>query len=282
MWRWPVMILAVAGVALSAASAQTVKNARMTYGAVGAARYGATRADDKYLPGEIMLLAFDIDGLKVNSKLGTASWEGEWEVLDANRKPLAKGAQKIPAQDVLLQLGGTTVPADVFVEMPAKGTAGTYFLKLTVTDRLAKVSKPYEHEFKLAKADDFGIVGLTAPAFGICGTQLPITFAVVNTPLRDKDGDKKKGELKGLPRVDLTMRVFEAGGKTEVGLPMRINWPQELPERTQKKGDRIYIPAQFSVYLNRPGRFRAEVEVQDHIKGQKLKVDVPFTVLDLK
>jgi hypothetical protein len=277
MWRLPAMVMVVAAWGLNAVSGQDVKNVRMTYGVQGAANYGATRTNDKFLPGETLLLAYDIAGLSVSKKLQTASWEGSWEILDANKKKFGKAGAAIPAQDVVVQLGGNSVPGQLFVEMP-KVAAGTYYVKLTLTDRMAKQSKEYLHKFEIGKADEFGFFGLTAPAFGVTGTQLPISFGVANTPVWDKETDKKKGLFKKAPRVDITMRVFDAGNRTELGLPMRINWPLELPEIFRKE----LIPAQFSIYLNRPGRFRAEIEAHDHITDKKLKVEVPFTVLDLK
>src|SRR5437879_2024847 len=106
MRRLSAIILALAAWGMGMAPAQSVKNVRMTYGPVGATRVGATRTDDKFLPEELLLLAYDIEGLKMDPKTGVASWEGAWEILDARGKKLPKSGDIIPTQNVLLQLGG--------------------------------------------------------------------------------------------------------------------------------------------------------------------------------
>jgi hypothetical protein len=270
MWRLFALALPMAVLCAGQATSQSIKNVRMMYGP-----YGAVRTTDKFLPRDVLFLSYEVDGLKLEKKTTKASWEWQWEVLDSKKKPI-KAPQKVPPQEALLQLGGHSVPGDLVLEMPDKGDPGRYYVKVSVRDRNSKTSASIEHKFDLGTEKEFGIWRLTAPGFGVPGAHYPISFGVVNAPVWGANADKKKGQIEKLPEIDISMRIYE--GKTEVATPVFIQWPAQLPGNATKD----LIPAELSIYLNRPGRFVADLEVHEKVKGSKIKVALPFTVLDLK
>ncbi len=258
MWRRIfVSMLALATWLAAPAQALELKNIRMAYGAGG-----APRTDNKFLPGDIMLVTYDIDGLTVD-KAGKVSYEGVMEIFDSKKTRIS--SKNIPLQEVVLQLGGNSIPGDLTVTMGSDQPPGIYTVKLTVTDKVAKKSAPLTRQFELLKTG-YGIIRLGAPAYGVPGQHYPLAFFLVNSPL-----DKKTK----LPMADIIMRVFEEGKKGEAARPVVTSLPAQLPADV----DVQIIPVQFSIYLNRPGRFTVEIEVQERLTNKKLKVPLPLTVI---
>src|SRR4051794_21522126 len=97
---------ALTALLLAAPPTFSVNNVRMTY-----RDHGSTRTDNKFLPGDIFVLSFDMEGLKANDS-GEVAYTMHMEVLDKVGKSLSP--YPTARNVVTLPLGGNRVPGFVF------------------------------------------------------------------------------------------------------------------------------------------------------------------------
>lgn len=261
-----VKLLSVACVALlsipGVSTALEFKNIRPCYGTP----LGATRQDTKLVPGDVLFITFDIDGLMLDDKTGKANYTTTFEVLDPAKKTTVK--KEMPNQPAA-QLGGTRMPGVMFVETTPTMAAGKYAVRLTVTDKLAKESKSFVYDYELLPAE-FGTVGVLAPGIGFPGQNYVANFALVNMGL-----DKKKQ-----PLVDVMMRVLDESGTKEVAKPIYSSLPKDLPDDANLEKEN-FVAMQFPVYLNRVGTFVVEINAADKTSNKKLQIRYTLTVVDV-
>src|SRR5215475_7487260 len=82
-----------------------ISNVRPCYGYP----LGATRHETKLIPGDILFISFDIDGLKFDEKTGRANYLMKFELLDSKEKVFF---QEEKAHNPLPGVGGTRMPAE--------------------------------------------------------------------------------------------------------------------------------------------------------------------------
>src|SRR5947209_6152352 len=126
--------------ALAFAPAQgelTVTNIRPTHGLFGPTRKDAD--DLKLLAGEVLLISFDIEGLKVASD-GEVDYSVGMEVINNkdNKVLFKKEPEELKAANLL---GTSRQPAFASVEIGTDTPPGEYTLTALVTDRAGKASK---------------------------------------------------------------------------------------------------------------------------------------------
>src|SRR5262249_50283509 len=107
-------------------------NVRMTVGELGPARDG-----NKLLPGDVMFIAYDIDGLTISEE-GIARYSMAMEVTDAAGKLIFK--QDPRELEDFVPLRGNRIPARAFITVGLDQPAGNYGCKITVTDPKTKAS----------------------------------------------------------------------------------------------------------------------------------------------
>ena len=146
----------------SLAPALEIKNVRPSFGPMG-----ARRDETKFLPGDVLWINYDIEGLTFDEKTGKANYETKLEFLDD--KGTVKFERKTP-NEVTADLGGTRMPGDLHVIMGQNLPDGKYTVKLTVLDKLAKVSKSIVYPIQVLPPA-FGFVAVMAPAVGLPGQQ---------------------------------------------------------------------------------------------------------------
>ena len=240
-------------------------NVRPTYGVLG-----AVRPNLKYLPGDQVFIAYDIENIKV-STTGKVLYGMSMKVEDSKKKVWfeQKGEQeKIQAEN---SLGGTRVPAFANVNIGLNQPPGDYTLRVTVTDRAAKTSKELVQKFTVM-SPAFGIVRLTtsldekdqlpAPMIGVPGQLVYVNFATVGF------GRNAKKQ----PSMSLTMTVLDEKGKPTLTKPA-TGEVDDVPEKVPA------VPMQFPISLNRPGRFTVELKATDNVSKKTSKVTFPLTVL---
>src|SRR5262245_12669859 len=160
-WRASVVFL---GLLLpGAAAALEIQNVRPAYGVLG-----ATRLDNKFLPGDVLMIHFDIEGLKVNDKTGTVRYYSELEFFDSKKKRISQ--QKNEIQELQPDLGGTRIPSDLNAIMGKDQPPGKYTLKWTIHDVYGKTSASREYAFELLPVG-YGVIQALSPAFGVPGSQ---------------------------------------------------------------------------------------------------------------
>ena len=241
-------------------------NARVTFGALG-----PTRENLKYLPGDLLFVTFDIQGISADPG-GKVLYGIATEVTDGSGKSWFKS----PAQDreAVMALGGNQLPAMAQVSIGLQQPAGDYTLKITVTDRTTSKSQALTQKFEVLKPD-FGLVRLGASAdsdgqvpagVSLVGHSLWITGAVV--------GFKRGGS--GQPDVAVELKITDADGKPTMAKPFGGSINKDVPAKDMS------LPVQFHVALNRPGKFTLELKATDQIAGKTVTQSFPITVHAVK
>jgi len=259
--------------AMSLAPAQggqlTLTNDRITYGGY----VGATRPNNKFLPGDMFYLSFDIENVKVDNN-GEVLYSMGMEVVDSKGKTIfGKKPEDLKAVNTL---GGTRVPAVANVFCGFDQQPGEYTVKLTVKDRVAKTEKTIEKKFEIQKLE-FGIVQpwlsfdrdgqILAPAVNVASQWVHVNFGIVGF---DRDKTKKQ------PSVGVEMRVLDENGKPVLTKPFIGEAPKEV------QADVKLLPMQLLLALNRPGKFTIELEATDRNSKKTAKLVYPIQVLEAK
>jgi len=237
-----------------------IKNARLLYGLVG-----AERPNNKFLPGDYLYMTFDIEGVETDPKTGLARYLIVFRVDDSRGKLLLK---KETPTEVLPSLGGNRLPGVMDLQIDRKQAPGKYYIKLEIQDRVGKTAKEFNYEFEVLPPG-FGLVGVTAPTLGLPGQNYAVSFALVDSPL---DSSKK-------PKVEITMKVLDESRKDVMKQVVSI-LPRDLPPELDLQKDNV-VPMQFPIYLNRPGRFNIEIDINESTVGQVRQLRIPLTVLDV-
>src|SRR5579875_326455 len=210
--------------ALSSAPAQggqlELKNPRFTYGILG-----QERKDSTFLPGDMVVLSFDIEGLKTKDD-GTAQYSMSMKLFNhkKNKYVFEKDPQELT---VVNSLGGTHQPAWALTNFFTDSDPGDYTIRVEVKDILGNATaKPLERKLTVNKLE-FGIVrpGLVyldlnenqvgaapalAPPLAVPGQNLMLHFTTV--------GFTEAGE-KNEPKVSVQVEIQDESGKPVVKNP---------------------------------------------------------------
>jgi len=243
------------------ARALELKNVRPSYGPLGAERKGT-----KLLPGDVMFMTYEIDGLKFDDKTGKARFETTLEFLQDGKKD-ALFVNGPVATEITPQLGGTRIPGDVHVIIGPNRDPGKYTIKLTVTDKIAKDTKSFTYPVEVV-AKDFGFVGVNAPTVGFPGQHYMASFGLVGMDL-----DKKNK-----PNVEVVIKVLENGKPATT--PVSILLPRDLPDGIEL-AKANFVPLSYPLYLNRAGHFTFEITATDKSANKTATLRFPLTVLDV-
>ena len=248
----------------SLAPAVDIKNIRPCY-----APFGATRYDLNLLPGDVLFITYDLEGLMTDAKSGKTNYETTLELIDDPSQKTPKVLyKKVTPNEVVPQLGGGRMPGDLHVIMGAAQAAGKYGVRLTVHDKLAKEAKSFTYPFTVVP-QTFGFVGVSAPAMGFPGQHYVTGFGVVNLAM-----DAKKQ-----PNVEITIKILDEKNK-EVAPAVKIELPRDMPEGINLV-EANFVPLQYPIYLNRPGRFTIDIQAHDKYGNKKTELRYQVTVLDV-
>jgi hypothetical protein len=261
---FPTLALAAA---LSLAPAQngalTISNDRLTFGGA----LGPTRPDNKYQPGDLFLLAFDIENLTVD-KEGKVGYQIAMEITDAKGKSVYSTKD---GQGAYLPLGGTKLPSSAFAPLaPEYYPPGTYTCRISIVDQATKAAKELTKKFDVVPAA-FGIVNLVAsndqqallhsPFGGYVGQLLWLNFNVVQFARDDKTKE---------PDVSVELRVLE-GGSPVTKQPQALHYTRLTRGVTE-------IANQMVVPFNRAGKFTVEIKAECNVTKKTSTVTIPLTV----
>lgn len=231
--------------------------------------YGSLRGDARWVPGELISLAFDIGGLQpsaegryrftVNLVLEDASGKAVFAD-DADATPLAGGAGKVRH----------------FVQLPTglDQAPGRFKLKLAVQDRVAKRTATATQDLTLA-APEFALVRpqcsldpfgqVPAPAVGVVGQTLHFNWAAVH--------------FKTNPQADAGSRV-----RVEVAVVDGDQRPTgrkpSVTEFTNLESSQRVLPLRYEFPLERPGQFKIVVKATDVVAGKSAELILPVWVAD--
>jgi len=240
-----------------------VNNVRFTYRDLG-----PTRTDGRFLPGDVVHIAFDIDGLRMTDD-GKVVYSMGMEVLDKVGKAVFSAPPS--KSELVLPLGGAKLPAHVYIAVDPTLPPGTYTCRVTVADVAANATRTIEKKFD-ALAPDFGVVAMMVSSddramipsgtAGVVGQTVFVNFALVNF---GRDATKK-------PNAAVEFRVLDESGRPTVGRPVPIALPRDVPERDQ------FVPFQIPLALSREGSYTMEIKAADKVTGKTAALTVPLKV----
>lgn len=267
MWK-TLALLVVAALPSARGDSLSIGNERLTYGF-----HGPTRADGKFLPGDLIVLAFDLNDITFDAD-GTASFSTAVEVTSEGKSLFKQAPRKSTARNFL---GGKSLPSEAFLRIPPDFAAGTYTISVTVEDTATKARKTMLKKVEVLPAA-FGLVQVgtsadpeghlpTAPV-GTLGSSLFINYAVVGFG-RDKTAEK-------LPHITVSLRILDEGGKSTMAKALTGKAREGIA------ADLKVIPMQSAVTLNRVGRFTVELTATCEVSGKKSKLSFPIKVTTLE
>jgi hypothetical protein len=252
---------------MTLAPAQTsldLKNVRTTHGIMG-----ETRKTDKLLPGDVLVVAFDIEGLKVKED-GRVFYSMGMEL---TKKGKAKAEFKRDPQDLEAEnsLGGTTLPAFALSVIGTDSTPGEYNLKVTVKDRLAKTEKVLNKTFEVLPLK-LGFVqtrltnsaGDPVPPVAVPGQRVYVHCALVGFKLgKDK-----------LPNVTFEMVILDDQGKPTVPKSFKGTITTDVKATP---GMMTFVPRGLD--LNRSGKYKIVIKAKDNNSGDSTEQTLNLRVL---
>lgn len=246
-----------------------LNNVRMTVGELG-----PTRKDSKLLPGDVLFIGYDIDGLTIDAD-GTAKYTMAMEVTDASGKAIFKQDPREMADFVPLR--GNRLPARAFITIGLDQEPGAYSCKITVTDPKTKASNSLSLKFEVLKRE-FGIVavytthdergGLSAPTTGVVGQTIFIQFSVASF---QRDTKTKQ------PNVEFQFDVLDEKGQATLGQPKKHIQDAMSPNQVEEKDGAFGM--RFPLFMSRPGKFTVRVTATDKVANKKSSYDLPVTIL---
>jgi hypothetical protein len=240
-------------------------NLHITYGL-----QGPTRESKKFLPGDPVFLAFDIDGITIG-KDGKVVYTMGLEVTDKAGKSWHKVD---PTERVeFAPLGGRKMPGRAFVTLGVDAPPGEYTVKLTTIDTATKATGSFEYKFEVVKTD-LGIIGVYAsqdpegktPAHttGFVGGSVWVQFAAT--------GFKRDEKKKNQPDLRFEMTTVDEKGTPTMTSPLTVD--------VNALEDKFPIcPMRFNLPLTRTGKFAAKLTVTDRVANKTSTFDLPIQVL---
>ena len=238
-------------------------NVRFTYGELG-----PTRAAAKFLPGDVVFVGFDIDGLTIGPD-GLTKYTMGLEVTDAAGKAVLK--QDPQEFTGLIPLRGNRVPISAAIRLTEGYEAGTFTCKVTAKDVKTNAAGTLTTKFEVLKKD-FGLVAvqtthdprmeLASPTIGVPGQTVFVWMNVVGF---QRDAKTKQ------PNIEVEFALLDDKGQPTLGQPMK---------RVQDTGvDAEAVRIFFPLYMSRPGKFTLRVTATDKVSNKKVTFDLPVTVL---
>jgi hypothetical protein len=271
---FPALTLAAA-LALTPAQSSgklTLANLRCTHGLIG-----PTRTAAKYLPGDIVYLGFDIDGVTID-KSGKVVYSMALEVTDKAGKVKHKVE---PTERIdFAPLGGTKVPGVAFVVVGVDLEPGEYTVKLTATDtsvaeKEKRPSGSVEFKFEVLKPD-LGIVMVHATTdpdgrtpthtTGFVGQFLWVQFAAT--------GFKRDPATKN-PDLKFEMTTLDDKGTPTLGNPITLE-AKALEEKYPTCQARMNVP------LTRVGKFKVQLKVTDNVAQKSATFELPIQAVPVE
>ncbi len=242
----------------------SLTNVRSTHG-----NLGGTRPAGPLIPGDVLFLAFDIDGMTVD-KAGKAAYVMAMDVLDGAGKVIHK--QDPASRADFVPLGGGRLPGQAFITVGLDQPAGDYRMKVSVTDNATQAKQALEYKFTVAPKD-FAVVAvyasvdergqIPAPTTAVVGQSPFVQCGVVGFAL---GADKK-------PNVSLEMTPLDEKGVPLLGEPSTLKFNTNIDEKDPS------VAARFLVPLTRAGKFSVRLKATDLVGKKTAVFTLPMTVL---
>jgi hypothetical protein len=240
-----------------------ISNVHPTLGALG-----AVRPEAPYLPGDLVHVAFDVAGLKLDAE-GRYRVAAKLTVEDAAGKTITtEDYGAIPPRLGILA-GGKSRFAFRYL-IPFDLQAGSYKAKLALIDVHSKQEALVEQAFKVSPPG-FGLVRFQSgrgpygqaetPPTGVLGEVLYLRMMAIGL---------SKGK-EGLASLEFTLDVQDTLGKP-LGKPQQSRFPNVNPDEP--------LTLQFELPLDRVGRYQVVIKATDQGSGRTASLTVPITIVE--
>jgi hypothetical protein len=243
-------------------------NVRLTVGELGPPREGA-----KLLPGDVLFVAYDIEGLPIDNE-GVARYQMAMEVTDSAGKLIFKQDPRELADFVPLR--GNRMPARAYITVGLDQPPGGYVCKVKVTDPKTKAVGQLETKFEVLKKD-FAVLAvyashdpkgeISAPTAGQVGQTLYVQFSIAGF---ERDAKTKQ------PNVEIEFQLFDDKNQPTLGTPRKHIQDNMSPQQV-KDGDGAFA-LQFPLFLNRPGKYVVQMKATDRVTKKESTYRLPVTI----
>jgi hypothetical protein len=245
-------------------------NVRMTIGELG-----PTRPSNKLLPGDVLFIGYDINGLTIADD-GRAKYKMGMQIVNSEGKAIfAEAPRELPEEFFLLR--GNTIPARAFVTIGLDQDPGIYTCKITVEDPKTKSKDELTTKFEVLKKE-FGIVAvftshdydgkLVSPTTGMVGQGIFVQFSVASF---ERDPKTKQ------PIVELEFQVLDDKGNPILGKPGQHT--QDDKAVSQVAANAGAFAMRFPLFMSRPGKFTIRITAEDKVAKKKSTYELPITIL---
>ena len=253
-----------------------LSNVRFTQGELGPAR-----KETRFLPGDVVYIGYDVDGLTIDPDGKTRYTMGLSVTGPGGKLVFRQDPQELAD---LVPLRGGRMPARAYLTVGLDQPAGEYTCEVTVTDLKGAGDKPEQKpkssltvKFEVAKAE-FGVVQvyaahdpggtLFAPTTGVVGQSLYVIHSVATF---GRDPKTKQ------PDVLVEYQVLDEKGQPTLGKP--IGYVQDSKaERPVDEKEGVF-KLNFPLFLSRAGKFTVRISATDRVTGKKASFDLPVTAL---
>ena len=262
---WSTLALAAALTLAPAQGGLQLNNIRLTIGELG-----PTRTSNKLIPGDLLFIGFDIDGLTIEPD-GVAKYTMAMEVTDAAGKTIFKQDPRDMIDFVPLR--GNKIPARGFIMVGLDQDAGTYTCKISVTDPKNKATNSLTTKFEVLKKE-FAVVGvytshdergaLSASTTGVVGQTIFMQFMVASF---QRDMKTKQ------PSIEFEYTILDEKGQPTLAKPRTDSPATKVDE---KEGA---FAMRFPLFMSRPGKFTLKVTARDKVANKSSTYELPVTVM---
>lgn len=266
MWS-TLSVLVALSLPTSAPDSLSLTNARTTYGV-----FGVERAETKILPGDNVVLSFDIAGAKANDQ-GKVLYSLGLAVLDQSGKVVFRR----PALEVTKTPtpGSNSLPGYVSMDVGLDAQAGEYQVQVSVTDKVgnetATITKKYE-----VLPRSFGVVriSLSSDAQGqISAGRVPegkkgwLNFSLVGF-------ERSAGKMH--PELEVSLSLVDGQDAKPLASASGEQIVREAPANAQG------IPLQFQLQAPKAGKYTLQLKATDKSTGKTATATVPLEVIPAK
>ena len=247
-------------------------NARITVGELG-----PTRPSAKVLPGDVLFISYDINGLTIEDD-GVAKYKMSMEVINSEGKAIFKQDPRDLAD--FFPLRGNSIPARAFITIGLDQDPGAYTCKLTVEDPKTKATDTLTQKFEVGKRE-FGIVAvyttydergaISASTTGTAGQTIFIHFSVATF---ERDPKTKQ------PNVEFEFQILDESGKPTLPKPRKHTQDSKALQQVAENAGAFAML--FPLAMSRPGKFTVKITATDNTEkgaGKKAVYELPVTVL---
>jgi hypothetical protein len=270
MWTSVALTVSLLSVAPAANDKLKISHARLLYQFQPWHVLGLVRPDNKFLPGDIVGIAYDIENASMDKKTGKVVYSLALELFDSKGKRIYRRAnQQIEALNVL---NSRRQPSFGVAPIGIDTEPGKYKLKITARDKITDQKAELTQDFEVLKKK-FGFIRVYAPTAIFVGTPFELNFTVVGF---QKDTRK-------YPKVTIKVDFIDEKGAYTLVKPIKVEIPKDLGEGA-KPEEISAIPMPLQFLPNRAGKFTIKVKATDHIgkKPTVIEFEYKVTILDPK